>query len=386
MKDLSWRFGGRMLRSTFSMTGLAALLLLAGCGGTAAAPAASGGTGATAGSGAAKPAASAGATSAAKPAASAVKVTIAQSSNSLAFSPVLLADKHGFFQERGIQADVVLAGSGSKATAAVVGGSAQVGSTALGDMVAAVEKGQDIRIFGATLVSPGGAVVLKKSIAQKLNVTDSTPIDQRVKALKGLKVSISTPGSATDTNLRYVLSTYGLDPERDVTILNTGSVENSVAAFAQGAADGASLTSPAVEQAILQNDGIALVNFQEVPELKGQLSIGLWSSGKWLDANKATATNVVAAVWKAMDYMHQSPQESGDVVRKAAWESLDQKVFDLAWKDELAALPATPAVTPEGLQSQIDFVGASDKRKVNVTPDQLGTNAIVDAAKQQLGK
>jgi NitT/TauT family transport system substrate-binding protein len=381
-------------------TWFGALLVLAGCGGTAApGTAASGGSAASAqaSSGSAgNPAASASASSAAKPAgsaggsatkpAAAAKVTIAQSSNSLAFSPVLLADKKGFFQERGLQAEIVLAGSGSKATAALVGGSAQVGSTALGDMVAAVEKGQDIRIFGATLLSPGGAVVLKKSIAQKLNINDSTPIDQRVKALKGLKVSISTPGSATDTNLRYVLSNYGLDPERDVTILNTGSVENSVAAFAQGAADGASLTSPAVEQAILQNDGVSLVNFQDIPALKGQLSIGLWSSGKWLDANKATATNVVAAVWKAMDYMHQSPDDAGTVVRKAAWESLDQKVFDLAWKNELAALPATPGVTPDGLQSQIDFVGASDKRKVNVTPEQLGTNAIVDAAKQQLGK
>jgi NitT/TauT family transport system substrate-binding protein len=356
---------------------LPAAALLAACGGTAAPSTA--------------PAGSAGASPSGKPAASAAagastKVTIAQSSNSLAFSPALIADKKGYFSERGIQPDIVLAGSGSKASAAVIGGSAQVGNTALGDMVTAVEKGQDIRIFGATLVSPGGAVVLKKAAAQKAAVDDRTPVDQRVKALKGLKISISTPGSATDTNLRYVLSSYGLDPERDVTIINTGSVENSVAAFAQGAADAASLTSPAVEQAVIQNDGLSLVNFNDIPALKGQLSIGLWSSGKWLDANSTTAANLLSAIWKAMDFMHQSPQDAGAIVRKEAWESLDQKVFDLAWKNELAILPDTPAVTPAGLQSQIDFVGASDKRKVNVTPEQLGTNRVFDLAKQQLGK
>ncbi len=362
------------MKALFLALPLAALL--AACGGTAAPST--------------PPASSSGASPSGKPAASAAtgatKVTLAQSSNSLAFSPALIADKKGYFSERGIQPDIVLAGSGSKASAAVIGGSAQVGHTALGDMVTAVEKGQDIRIFGATLVSPGGAVVLKKAAAQKVGVDDKTPVDQRVKALKGLKISISTPGSATDTNLRYVLSTYGLDPERDVTILNTGSVENSVAAFAQGAADAASLTSPAVEQAIIQNDGLALVSFNDIPALKGQLSIGLWSSGKWLDANTTLATNVLSAVWKAMDYMHQSPQDAGAIVRKEAWESLDQKVFDLAWKNELDVLPTTPQVTPAGLQSQIDFVGASDKRKVNVTPEQLGTNKIFDLAKQQLGK
>ena len=339
--------------------------LLAACGGAVSSPATS--------TGSSKPAQTA-------------KVTIAQSSNSLAFSPVLLADKRGFFQERGLQTEIVLAGSGSKAAAAVIGGSAQVGSTALADMVGAVEKGQDIRIFGATLVSPGGAVVLKKSVAQKVGVTENTPVEQRVKALKGLKVSISTPGSASDTNLRYVLSAYGMDPERDVSIVNTGSVENALAAFAQGAADGGSLTSPAVEQAILQHDGLSVVNFAEVPALKGQLSIGLWSSGKWLDANERTAANVMAGVWKAMDYMHQSPKDAGAVVHKEAWESLDPKVFDLAWQNELAALPPTPAVTPEGLLAQIEFVGASEKRKVSVTPEQLGTNKMVEMAKQQLGK
>lgn len=355
------------MRSMFLALPLAAAL--AACGGAAApasAPASGGGS--------------------PKPSASATKVTIAQSSNSLAFSPVLLADKKGYFQERGLPAEIVLAGSGSKASAAVIGGSAQVGSTALGDMVGAVEKGQDIRIFGATLISPGGAVVLKKAAASKVGVDDKAAVDQRVKSLKGLKISISTPGSATDTNLRYVLRTYGLDPERDVTILNTGSVENSVAAFAQGAADAASLTSPAVEQAIIQNDGLSLVNFNDIPALKGQLSIGLWSSGKWLDANQTVATSVLAAVWKAMDYMHQNPQEAGATVRKEAWESLDQRVFDLAWKNELEVLPPTPAVTPDGLKSQIEFVGASEQRKVNVTPEQLGTNKIFDLAKQQLGK
>ena len=94
----------------------------------------------------------------------------------------------------------------------------------------------------------------------------------------------------------------------------------------------------------------------------------------------------LAAVWKAMDSMRQDPSGSGAVVRKDAWESLDQKVFDLAWKNELDILPPTPAVSSAGLQAQIDFVGASDKRKVNVTPNQLGTNKIVDLAKQQLGK
>src|SRR5205807_1276484 len=65
------------------------------------------------------------------------KVTIAQPSQSLSFSPVLIADKKGYFRDAGLEVEVVNAGSGSKAAAAVIGGSAQVGASDLGDMVGA---------------------------------------------------------------------------------------------------------------------------------------------------------------------------------------------------------------------------------------------------------
>ncbi|HEU0168163.1 MAG TPA: ABC transporter substrate-binding protein, partial [Chloroflexota bacterium] len=285
-----------------------------------------------------------------------MKVTIAQPSNSLGFSPVLVAQQKGYFQDEGIQADVVLAGSGSKAAAAVIGGSAQVGSSALGDVLGAVQQGQDIKTFAGMVLGVDGDLVIKKSVAQKLGISDSTPLDQRVKALKGLKLAISTPGSGTDTELRFVLSQNGLKPEQDVQILTTGSVENSQATYAKGAADGASLSSPNAQEALLNNDGFAAVDYTQVPDFKTQQSIGLWATSKWLDANSDTAARVTAAIWKALDYIQKNPKDAGEVVRKGAWAQLDQNVFDLAWSSETKLLTPTPEVKPDGLKSLIDFV------------------------------
>ena len=81
--------------------------------------------------------------------------------------------------------------------------------------------------------------------------------------------------------------------------------------------------------------------------------------------------NVMAGVWKAMDYMHQSPKDAGAVVHKEAWESLDPKVFDLAWQNELAALPPTPAITPEGLLAPRGRFGRMWRFEPGVF-DQLG--------------
>jgi NitT/TauT family transport system substrate-binding protein len=118
---------------------------------------------------------------------------------------VLIADKKGFFKDAGLDVEIVNAGSGSKAAAAVIGGSDRVGASDLGDMLGAAEKGQDVKIFAALVSRPTVAAVLRKSVADRLGITDQTPVDQRVKALKGLKMSISTPGSGTDVMLRYLL-------------------------------------------------------------------------------------------------------------------------------------------------------------------------------------
>lgn len=391
-----------------------ALAVLAGCGGSAApvpAPstsvAAAGGSGAAAGasgaaagasgaastgaSGAAAAGASGAAAASAKPAAAGkplTKLTMAVPSTTLALSPTLIADKKGFFAEQGLQVEIIYAGSGSKAAAAVVGGSAQLGASDLGDLLGAVENGQDIRIFNAIGIEPVYETVLNRSVAQKLGITQQMPIAQRMKLVKGLKFAISTPGSGTDSMLHYLLSLGGLDPQRDVQILTTGAVVNSYAAAAKGAADGASLSPPTGQQAIVQDNMFPLMNTAngDLPALNGQLQNGVWSTGKWLDANPQLAAAVSAAMWKTFDYIKQDPQAAGELVRTNAWKQTDPKVYDQAWKDTLPSFATTPAVSTAGLQKLLDFTTKTKGKTINIKPDAVIDTKPVDLAKQQLGR
>ena len=245
-----------------------------------------------------------------------------------------------------------------------------------------------MKVFAALVSRPTVAVVLRKSVADRLGITDQTPVEQRVRALKGLKMSISTPGSGTDVMLRYLLSAYGVDPERDLEILTTGSVVNALAAYAQGAADGSSLSSPSTETAVLQNDAIFLVRpaMGEVPALKDQLQTGIWASGKWLNDNPEMAAGVMVAIWRAMDYMRQNSADAAELVRQEAWKDTDPRVFDLAWRDNLPTVPETPAVSTEALKGLIAYIGVTEKREVNVTPEAMSTNAVFERARAQLGR
>jgi NitT/TauT family transport system substrate-binding protein len=325
------------------------------------------------------------ASSAAKPLG---KITISQPSASLGFSAVLLADKTGLFREQGLDPEVVYAGSGSKATAAVIGRSADVGVTSLGDIIGALDQGQDIKIFAGLVTRATGAIIINKDVAARLGIDEKTPIEQKVKALKGLKFAVSTPGSGTDTQLRYVLTLYGLDTERDVEILTTGSVEASLATFAQGKVEATSLSAPSAEIAVIKNNGMMIVNMAagDVPSLAAQVDSGVWATGAWLADNPAKAVAVSAAVWKALDYAHKNSAEAGELVRKEAWAETEKPVFDLAWQRVLPAMAATPELSVPMVQSLLQYREVTEKKKASFPAEQAYTNEYNEQAKKLLGK
>ncbi|HEX2173458.1 MAG TPA: ABC transporter substrate-binding protein [Dehalococcoidia bacterium] len=316
------------------------------------------------------------------------KLTISQPSQSLAFAPALIADKKGFFKEEGLDAEIVLAGSGSKAGAAVIGGSAQIGHSSLDDMVGAVEKGQDLKVFGVGTTGSTTGIVIRRSVVERLGVSEQTPIDQRVKALKGLKLAISTPGSGTDQTLRFILNKHGVEPESDVEILTTGSVVNSLAAYAQGSADGASLSSPSTETAVLEHDGINLINTAvgEIPELNNQINTGFWAAGDWLEQNPEAATAAVIALWRGQEFIHQNHAEAAEIVRTEAWANTDPKVFQLGWDTALKSIGKSPEVETAKLQSNIDYMGVTSGTPLTIKPEDLGTNKYFEMAKKELGR
>jgi NitT/TauT family transport system substrate-binding protein len=342
----------------------------------------------TAAPAAAEPAAKS-ADAAAKPAAPSLgQVVVAIPSQSLGFSPVIIADKKGFFKESGLDVEIVNAGSGSKAAAAVIGNSAQLGATDLADVVGAVEKGQDLKTIASFTTRPTTGLVIRRSVAERLGINDSMPAADRIKALKGLKLAISTPGSGTDTMLRYLLAAHGVDPERDVEILTTGSVVNSLAAYAQGVADGASLSSPSTETALLQNDAVPVImtGNGEVEALRNQLQTGMWGSGKWLDANPEKATAATRAIWKSLNYIRTNEQEAAELVRREAWAETDPKVFEAAWKNQMQAFADDPAITDERAISLTNYLGTIEKREVKVTAQLLSNNKFVELVRPEMGR
>jgi ABC-type nitrate/sulfonate/bicarbonate transport system substrate-binding protein len=92
-------------------------------------------------------------------------------------------------------------------------------------------------------------VLIASGVDQLLETVVTGPAIKNPAELKNKKIGVSRFGSLTDMALREALRHYKLNPEKDVTILQTGGEATRFAALTSGAIDGAMLSGDKLVQA-----------------------------------------------------------------------------------------------------------------------------------------
>lgn len=329
---------------------------------------------------------------AAKPAAPAAaakaltKVNFSQPSTAMAYGPIMLAEAKGFLKEEGLDWETTLTGSGAKSMAALIGGSVHLNTQEYSDVILASEKGQTTLGFAAMTSEMNLGIVMKRAVAAQRGVSDKSPLADRIKALKGLKIGITSPGSGTDSLVRYLMQSQKLDPDRDADIVASGSGPNILAAFGQGQIDAFAQVSPVIEQAVVRHDGVLLISTPrgDVAELRGRIGFAIVGRKDWLDKNVEIATKVTKAVWRAEQLIKAKPQEAKDALKKAVYPELEPAIWDLVWDNSTPQYPKDPTMTPEGVKRTIDFMSAVSKQPIKATFDQVATNKFVELARKEI--
>ncbi|MEP9351872.1 ABC transporter substrate-binding protein [Xanthobacter sp. KR7-225] len=309
------------------------------------------------------------------------KITIAQSSDGFLFTPIYIAVSKKYFAEEGIDAEVVSFKGGATAMSAVIGGSAQVyvGVPAIG--LEARSKGQAVKAFGAVMTEYAINVVISEEAARKAGLTHASSTAERLAALKGLRIGITGPGSATDQLVRYLARGGNLDPERDLTLVPIGGGSALLAALGQKRIDGFALSSPFTDQAAMSGGAFMLFNLAagQYEPLKGFLFIALIAQDKWLASKPAEAAAVVRAISRAQKLLRDDPGAARTAVI-SYFQGTQREVFDVAFKTNLPAFPATPRIDARGIQQNLDFIEATSGRRLMIKPEEAFTNAIVEEA------
>jgi ABC-type nitrate/sulfonate/bicarbonate transport system substrate-binding protein len=140
------------------------------------------------------------------PAAEKVKVTVPAAA--VTFASLYHARAAGYFAEEGLDVEIVtVPGGGSRQ--ARIARDAQVCLTPGTSQMQAYEKGQPLLATATILNRNAINVVMHRDVAKERGITDKSPLADKIKALKGLKVF----GAAVGFGLMVIHNVGGEDPD-----------------------------------------------------------------------------------------------------------------------------------------------------------------------------
>lgn len=256
-----------------------------------------------------------------------VKVT--QAVASLAYIHSFVAQQNGYFKAAGLDAELVNTGGGGPDVQIVLAGKAEFTVNDGAQVFPAVQQGQKLHCVMALLNRSIVNVSMRKSVATKLGITAATPVAERIRKMKGLRLGVTRPGALTWQMARYNFVVAGMDPDKDAEITGMGDAPSLAAALRQGNLDAIFISVPIGETLVGQGVAVTLIDNArgEDPTLPSFLMEGLWATPDFIKANRPVVAQAVSAYRKASEFLVASPPEAIAKVLKPVFSGLADEVL-----------------------------------------------------------
>jgi NitT/TauT family transport system substrate-binding protein len=319
---------------------LGLLTLLAGCGGAAApqTPAASSAP------------------------AKAAKLAIAYSSVSYAQIALPVAKETGILARDGLDADFVL---GPNGVPALIAGEVQAAVTSTEELISADLGGADL-ITVATMVP---------YLQHRLLVR---PEIKTMADLKGRPVGVSKRGTITHTVLRMGAQRAGLDPDKDLQIVELGTPDKQLAAMAAGAIYASSFSPPNDQVAISQGAHV-LYDFPqehiEYPVAQVMLR------RPWAAQHRETVLALLRSLAQAVALTRTDPNHVATIY--ATWAKTGDAAAKVAVTTAQEQVPVRMAPTATGIKMVLDTVAQTQPAAARADPSRFFDASYVESLDQE---
>ena len=287
----------------------------------------------------------------AQPAVRTVRITHAVTS--LAYVQSYVADQLGYFREQGLTAQLIDTGGGGPDVQLVLGGRAELTVNDGAQVLPALLQGQKLTCVLSLLNRSIVNVTMRKETAQKLGVTSSTPLKDKLAMLKGLKLGVTKAGALTWQLARFNLASGNLNPDKDAQVIAIGGPPALAAALANGAIDAMYISMPIGEKVVREGNGIIFINNAsgEDPKLANFMMEGLWATPDFIKSNRDVVASAVKAYAKASAFILQSTPEEIARAVKPVLGSLGEAVLVDAITSIKPAISKTGKMEPGELEA-----------------------------------
>ncbi len=194
-----------------------------------------------------------------------ISVRLASGVISMGTAPLTVARKKGYFAEEGIDLDWQLVQGGAAVAAALTGGDIQFADGSAADIIGLAGRNLPVLATVDMTSKVTQDIVVSTRWAAAKGVTPQSPLRDRIAALKGARMGITSPGGAPDRYGRWLEGQVGLT-EDDVEHPRVGGGPEIKVALRQGQIDGFLFSPPLGPELEAEGVGVTLIPGSDVPE------------------------------------------------------------------------------------------------------------------------
>lgn len=257
-------------------------------------------------------------------------VRVAAAAINIAHGPIALAAAEpSIFADQGLALELTdLRGQSPNCIAALLSKAAdlcQVGTTTGTDAIA---EGADL-VAVAAITGPNAEVILSSASAAKLGVAADAPVAERIRALKGLNLVTSAPGSAIYTLTDAMLQTEDMSIA-DVKYRTLAEVPAMIEAIRNEQIDGAVWVIGSLAQLLVKGKGVRWISLArgDVEAYGGLPFVTVFARRDWAEANPELVSRIHAAYAEAVRRLKEDPETSSRLIKDKYFPDMAQALWD----------------------------------------------------------
>ncbi len=223
---------------------------------------------------------------------------VSEVTHSIFYTPQYVAHKLGYFEDEGLDVELLLVSGADKVSAAVLSGDVNIGFCGSEATIYIYNQGEnDYLVNFAGLTKRDGAFIVSRKKYDNFTLND----------LKGKYVIGGRAGGMPEMTFEWALSQNGIDPQKDLTIDTSIAFPAMGGAFISGIGDFVTLFEPNALQ--VEKEGFGYV-VASVGEYGGVVPYTAYNAKKsYIEENPEIIKGFTKAIQKGLDYVHNHTDE-----------------------------------------------------------------------------
>lgn len=266
------------------------------------------------------------------------KISVSEVTHSVFYAPQYVAINLGFFEEEGLEIELINGGGADNVMTAVLSNQVDIGFAGPEAAIYVYNEGsKDYAEVFAQLTKKDGSMLVSREDIKDFKWTD----------LKGKHVLPGRTGGVPYMTFEYVLKQNGLDTENDLNLDTSISFDAMTSSFVAGTADFVTVFEPAASSLEENNQGYIVAAVGSYTDDIPYTSY--FAKKNYIENNQDIITRFVNAISKGQEWVYShTPEEIAEVVSPSFPDS-DIKLLTSAIKNykEIGVWNETPEMTKE---------------------------------------